>query len=84
MDSKSNDFAWEVFEKLRIESVRDRGCVGKAAISCERGAKNGPQQQIGQICAWSFRVGEMSIQEESARGVAPPRWGVPTIIFIKN
>ena len=75
MDSKSNDFAWEVFEKLKSESVRDRGCVGKAAISCESGAKKQAQQQISPIWAWSFRVGEMSIQEESARGVAPPRWG---------
>ena len=41
VDAENNDFAWEVTEKLRIQSVRGRGCVGKAAVSCERGAKNG-------------------------------------------
>ena len=41
VDAKTNDFVWEVLEKLRIQSVRGRGCVVKAAISCERGGKNG-------------------------------------------
>ena len=29
------------FKKRKIESVRGRDCVGKAAVSCERGEKNG-------------------------------------------
>ena len=39
LEAKNNDFAWDVPEKMKIEGVRGRNCGGKAAVSCERGAK---------------------------------------------
>ena len=54
VDAKTNDFAWEVLEKLRIQSVRGRGCVGKAADSCERGDKNGHNNKSATFARHGF------------------------------
>ena len=54
VDAKTNDFAWEVLEKLKIQSVRGRGCVVKAAISCERGGKNGHNNKRAESARGRF------------------------------
>ena len=41
MEARTSDFVWEVFEEMKIEVLGVGHCVGKAAVSSERGAKNG-------------------------------------------
>ena len=41
VEAKNNDFAWEVLEKLKLKVFGVGNCVGKAAVSCERGSKDG-------------------------------------------
>ena len=46
--AKNSDFAWEVLEKLKLKVLGVGNCVGKVAISCGRGAKNGYNNKTTQ------------------------------------
>ena len=41
VEAKNSDFAWEVLDKCKLKVFGVGHSIGKAAVSCGRGAKNG-------------------------------------------
>ena len=52
--AKNSDFAWDVLEKLKLKVFGVGNCVGKAAVSCERGAKNRHHNKRSQSARHRF------------------------------
>ena len=55
-EAKNSDFAWEVLQKWESDELGEEDCVGRAAVSCERGAEKRPQHVQAKLEAQKWEA----------------------------